>query len=233
MRPFGVHVGDVCFVHWPVDQGVLDTRLPYALSPAIRQGTAWVSLLAMRTRPLAGPLGLPGEFSQVTLRTYVEVGVDGPDAVDEDGHDGQEPEEAVYFLRVDSDGWLATLGARRVFGVAFQNVDAGVAVDGSTVDVHTHTPTGTLLYDATFQQCGVVEPVESNSLVGWLTDREVYALDDGRTGRVDHDEWRVAETTVTVEADGLLGSEGLPDALGDPIVRYSPGADFALKEWPS
>ena len=217
MRPFGCHVGDVCFVHWPVDPGVLDTRLPHALSVATREGTGWVSLLAMRTRPRFGPVPLPGEFSQVTLRTYVRAG----------------EANAVYFLRVDTDSRLATLGARNVFGVAFRRVDARVTAGGGTVQVRTHAPDGTALYDATFDRGGDPRPVESDSLVGWLTDRDTYALEDGRTGRVEHDPWRLAAVDVNTRTDYLLRSEGLSRPESDPVVRYSPGATFALTEWPS
>lgn len=77
-----------------------------------------------------------------------------------------------------------------------------------------------------------------------MTDRDTYFLSDGRRGEVDHSPWKVFEVDVTVEKNDLFEgqkeSEGpdcpnntdrsrLPDPVGDPVFRYSPGADFRLK----
>ena len=217
MESLGVRVRDVCFVHWPVDPGVLATRLPYALSAATRQGTPWVSMVATRIQPLAGPVALPGAFAQVALRTYVLA----------------DDEPAVYVLRVDTDSRLAALGARRLLGVTARRVDANVATGDGEAQVRTHAPDGRPLYDATFDRTGSSEPVDPDSLVGWLTDRSTYALDDGRNGRVVHDGWRLDEASLNARADHLLASEGLPRPTADPVVRYSPGTDVSLVEWPS
>lgn len=217
MHLVACRVADVCFAHWPVDPDVLDTRLPHPLSPATREGAGWVSVLGMRTRPMLGALGLPGAFSQVTVRTYVE----SPDG-----------REAVHFLRVDVDSRPVARGADAVFGVPFRHVDTSVAPDGDAVRVRTHAPGGGRLLDATFEPESDPAPLEPDSLAAWLTDRDTYALADGRAGSVQHDPWHVTPAAVTWRTEAMLDSEGVDAALGDPICRYSPGASFRLTGWP-
>lgn len=212
----GAATRDVCFVHTPVDPGVLDTRIPHALDVDTRDGAGWVSLLAMRTRPLASGIPVGPWYPQVTVRTYVRA-------------DG---DPAVYFLRVDVDGRLRALAARRLFGIAFRSVETAVQPAAGRVDVRTHAPDGDPLYDATVDTAGDPTPVEDGSLAAWLTDRSTYALSDGRTGAVSHDPWRLAPADVDVRRDDVLASEGVDAPAGDPLVRYSPGAEFRLMERP-
>lgn len=210
-------VSPVCFVHWPVDPGVLETRLPQALSVATREGTGWVSILGQRTRPMAGPVPLPGEFAQLTIRTYVRAGGD----------------DAVYFLRVDANSRFAAGAARSLFDVRFRSVDASVRVSENEVLVRTSAPGGRLLFDASFERTDTTERVGGDSLIGWLTDRSTFAFDDGRTGEVEHDPWTVAEVDAEVRTDDLLASESIAARTGDPLLCYSPGAEFGLRSWPS
>lgn len=217
MHTVGARLRDVCFVHWPVDPDVLETRLPRALSVATRAGTGWVSLLGHRTRPTAGPLRLPGEFAQVTLRTYVRA--DGADA--------------VFFLRIYVDSRPVAGAARTLFGVPFEHVDASVTVDEAGVRVRTRAPGGRALFDATFDRAGGTTAVDGDTLIGWLTERSTFALEDGRTGAVDHGGWTVARTDVDRRTDEVLASEGVAAPTGEPLFCYSPGAGFGLRSWPS
>jgi uncharacterized protein YqjF (DUF2071 family) len=207
---------DVCFVHTPVDPGVLDTRIPHALDVDTRDGTGWVSLLAMLTRPLAGPVPVGNWTPQVTVRTYVRA-------------DG---DPAVYFLRIDVDGSVRSLVAQALSGIAFRRVETAVEPGDGRVDVRTHAPDGEPLYDVTVERRGDPAPVADGSPVAWLTDRSRYALSDGRTGEVSHDPWRVAPAAVDVRRDEVLASEGVDAPTGDAVVRYSPGAEFRLTGWP-
>lgn len=216
MAVVGARVRDVCFAHVPVDPAVLDTRLPHALSVVTREGTGWVSVLGMWTRPLSGPVAVPWSFAQLTIRTYVET----------------EGTEAVYFLRVDADSRLVSGLARRLFGVAVRYADVQMTVDDHEVEIRTHAPTGRPLYVAAFDRPDEVDPLPEGSLDAWLTDRRTFALEDGRTGAVEHDTWRVAPVDCHTLRDELLDSEGLPEPAGETLFRYSPGTDFALTQWP-
>lgn len=216
MAVIGARNRPVCFAHVPVDPGVLDTRLPHALSVATRDGAGWVSMLAMRTRPLAGPVPLVPAYAQLAVRTYVEA-------------DGR---EAVHVLRVDADSGPAARLVRRLFGAAVRHVDVDVENDGEVVRVRTHAPDGELLYAAAFSTRADVRRPEDGSLAAWLTDRSQFALADGRTGAVDHDPWRVAPVSCEVAVDGLLESAALSAPVGEPLYRYSPGVDLHVTRWP-
>lgn len=215
MKPVVARLRDVCFAHWPVDPGALDRRLPDPLSVATAEGAAWVTVLGMVTRPLAWRIPLSRAFSQVTLRTYVRT-------------DG---EPAVYFVRIDADGRLAVAGARRLFGVPFRYAETSVARVGGSVRVRTGGEAPA--FEASFERPGTVRPVGTDGLDAWLTDRYGYALADGRRGRVDHDAWSLAPAAATVRANGLFEAAGLPEPVGEPRFRYSPGLDIELAGWPS
>lgn len=213
----GARLQDVCFAHFPVDPAVLDTRLPHALSLATREGTGWVSLVGMHTRPLSGPVALPWAFAQLAVRTYVEADGTG----------------AVYVLRVDVDSGVVGGLLRRLFGVAARAVDLQMTVDDDEVEIRTHAPTGRPLYLAAFDRTDDVAPLRTGTLDAWLTDRTTFALEDGRTGEMEHDPWRVASVDCHELRNELLNAEGLPAPAGEPLFRYSPGADVTLQRWPS
>lgn len=230
----GARMRDVCFAHWPVDPGVLGTRLPHGLSVATHDGVGWVSLVAMRTRPLFGAVGLPSSYSQVTLRTYARpVGGDDPGAERARTSTSRDDAGAVHFLRVDADSRAASLVGRRLFDVPFHHVDAQVTAGDGEVEVRTHAPDGTALFVGAFTVPEEVGPVPGGTRLSWVTDRTTYALADGRVGRVEHDPWTVGDADLDLVRNDLLGSEGLPEPLGDPLVGYSPGVDVRLAAWPS
>lgn len=216
MRPVGARLRDVCILHWPVEPDALERRLPPALSAARRAGHAWVSVLGHRTRPMVGPVPLPGAFGQVTTRTYVRAN----------------DVDAVHFLRVDADSPIVAAAARTLFGVPFVHADASVAVDGDTVRIRTRTPDDRSLFDATFDRPGATGPVDGDSLVGWLTDRTTFALADGRIGEVDHDPWTVADVDAEVRTTELFDAADVPPRVGDPLCCYAHEARFALRSRP-
>lgn len=232
----GARTRDVCFAHWPVDPDVLGTRLPHALSVATHDGVGWVSLVAMRTRPLLGAVGLPSAYSQVTLRTYARPAAGDGAADGAQGSETPTPGNdagAVHFLRLDADSRLASVMGRRLFGVPFHHVDAQVTAGGDEVEVRTHAPDGTPLFVGAFTVPEEVATVAAGTHLSWVTDRTTYALADGRVGRVEHDPWTVGDADLDLVRNDLLGSEGLPDPLGEPLVGYSPGVDVRLASWPS
>lgn len=221
-------VRDVCFCHWPVDAEDLASQLPAALSPATRDGTAWVSVLAQHTG--ASLHGVPGgfEYAQLAIRTYVSPA------------EYEEPAEhvGVHFLDVEASSRFASLGARVLYEVPFRHTGITHRRDGHEFVVESDE------FLARFEPHGDPNVPDPDSVVAWVTDRDTYYLPDGRQGDVEHSPWTVSEVDVTVEKNDLFGREELrdrqddpdqpdrpclPDPVGDPVFRYSPGADFRLK----
>jgi uncharacterized protein YqjF (DUF2071 family) len=168
----------------------------------------------------------------VTLRTYARPADGDGDTTAEQGREAS-TDGAVHFLRVDADSRSASLVGRRLFDVPFHHVDAEVTDDDDEVEVRTHAPDGTPLFVGAFTVPDDVGPVAEGTQLSWVTDRTTYALADGRVGQVEHDPWTVGEADLDLVRNDLLGSEGLPDPLSEPLVRYSPGADIRLASWPS
>ncbi|WP_123536432.1 YqjF family protein [Halosimplex salinum] len=212
-------VRDVCFAHWPVDPDGLAPVVPAALAPATRDGSAWMSVLAQRTR--AGLGGLPGryEFPQVACRTYV-VPADSDDRSEEDA-------VGVFFLRVAAPSRFATLGGRIVFGIPYIRAPVDFERTGESIRVRAESGGGTARYDASFAPERDPTPADPDSLDAWLTERYRYYLPDGRYGEIGHEPWRLATATGAIEDTELLDTVGV-EPSDDPLLRYSPGTDVRL-----
>ncbi len=150
-------VRDVCFAHWPVEPASLAAVLPDALAPATRDGTAWVSVLAQRTR--AGLGGLPGryEFPQVACRTYVVPDGDSAPGLGD-------PAVGVFFLRVAAPSRLATLGGRIAFGIPYVRAPVDLRRTAESIRVRTESDDGAR-YVASLAPEGDPTPADPDSLV--------------------------------------------------------------------
>ena len=97
------------FAHWRFDATTLEALIPPALTLDRYDGTAWISLVALRVeRPRLTALGclpiLPA-FVEVNLRTYVT----------HRGHRG------VWFLRIEAATRIGVLVARTLFHAPFHH----------------------------------------------------------------------------------------------------------------
>lgn len=206
---------DVCFTHWPVDAGELAARVPSALSPATREGTAWVSVLAQQTG--AGLHGVPWhyEYAQLAIRTYV-VPTDSRESDD----------VGVHFLDVEAASRFASVGARVLYDVPFRHTSVTHRRDGDGFEV------GSDAFVARFEPRGEPTVPDPDTLVTWVTDRYRYYLPDGSHGETEHPSWKLTEATVTIGKNDLFDRLDLPEPVGDPVFRYSPGAEFRLTRRP-
>ena len=102
---------DLYFLHWPISESVLKPTLPNDLQVDLFEGRAWISVVAFKLKKLRiFPLRqLPwNDFLEVNLRTYV-IGPDG--------------QKGVWFYSLDSSDFLATWGARLLFGLPYYKSD--------------------------------------------------------------------------------------------------------------
>lgn len=198
------------------------------LAPATRDDTAWVSILAQRTR--AGIGRLPGryEFPQIACRTYVVPEGPTETTYERDRSVDHPTEDAVgvFFLRVATPSRLATLGGQVVFGIPYVRAPVELQRTADSVRVRTESPAGTVWFDASLST-GDPTPAEPDSLVAWLTERYRYYRPDGRVGVIDHDPWRLGTAAGTVHKRGPLAGVDVEQA-GEPVVRYSPGTEVRL-----
>jgi len=209
-------VRDVCFAHWPVEAGELAARLPAALAPATRDGSAWVSVLGQRTRAGLRGVSWRYEYAQLAVRTYV-VPVDSGEP---------SPEVGVHFLDVESASRFASVGARLLYDVPFRHTAVTHRRAGNEFEV-----TGDA-FRARFEPRGDPAVADPDILAGWLTDRYRYYLPDGSHGVAGHPPWKLAAASVSIEENRLFDRLDLPEPVGDAVFRYSPGAEFRLKRQP-
>ncbi|MCU4799707.1 DUF2071 domain-containing protein [Halobacteria archaeon HArc-gm2] len=209
-------VRDVCFAHWPVEAGELAARLPAALAPATRDGSAWVSVLGQRTG--AGIRGVPWryEYAQLAVRAYVV-----PAEPEE-----RFPQVGVHFLDVESGSRFASLGARLLYDIPFRHTSVRHRRSGNTFEIDGDA------FRARFEPHGETAVADPDTLAGWLTDRYRYYLPDGSHGVTEHPPWKLAKTAVSIEENRVLDRLDLPEPVGDAVFRYSPGAEFRLKRRP-
>lgn len=195
---------DVAFLHWRVDADIVGAALPAGLRPHVIEGSAWVSLT-----PFLVVLG-PVRFPETNLRTYVV----GP-------HD----KDGIFFLAIEADAILTTLGARAAYGAPY--VKADMSVDKGDGEYRYRSPRTRI----------AVRPGDP------LDDGERSPLDDALTGQwrgythhlgmvlrtnVTHEPWPLQRATVTDLHETLTERAGLPE-LGEPdLVHWSPGVNVRL-----
>jgi uncharacterized protein len=210
-----VQLRDVCFVHWAVPPEVVEPLLPPGTQPDVADGTAYLSLVALRV--VAGPLALRpiryvGSFPQTNVRTYT---VDGA------GRRG------VAFLSMDADRLVPALAGRA----------AGLPYHWSRMRVHRRDRV--LTYLCTRRRGDVASRLvvrvgerleDPDPLALFLTAR--WGLHE-RAGAglryvaVEHEPWPLYRAELVELQDGLVPA-GLAAAgggtLGAPAcVLWSPG----------
>jgi uncharacterized protein YqjF (DUF2071 family) len=99
---------DLLFAHWAVDPLELEACLPPGVEPDVREGRAWLAIVAFRmlgTRPAIAPWRpVLGAIPELNVRTYVRVG----------GVPG------VWFLSLDASSPFFVNAGRVLFGLPYR-----------------------------------------------------------------------------------------------------------------
>lgn len=198
---------DLCFLHWPVDPGLLTRTLPAGVEVDTRDGRASLGAVPFRMTGVSPRLlpNVPGvsAFPELNLRTYVTVG----------GVPG------VWFYSLDAAQPLAVRLARGLFHLPYFNARMWVDTrEGVTryASVRTHRGAAPAHFAAAYRPVGPALDPAPGSLDAWLTDRLVLYSVDGRgrvyRGRVAHVAWPLRR------AEAVVGENTLADGLGFPLV---------------
>jgi|SRR5699024_1293582 len=103
----------IFFMHWRVNPDVLKPYIPAPLQLDTFAGSAWLSVVcfvAKHSRLLYTPFYLVPPAIQTNVRTYVKV--------------PNQKEHGVYFLNLFLNNQFATVGARLMFNLPFQQIHA-------------------------------------------------------------------------------------------------------------
>lgn len=213
---------DGLFAHWPVEASRVRPLVPDELDVDTREGSAWVSALPSlveASRPWFLPERVGLSFPQVNLRTYVR----------------HETRPGVYFLSLDAATSLGVRVARTLWGLPYHHAEIDFETVGESrrfdcQRLHTERPPAR--FAAEYRPTGRPTRADPDSLSAFLAERYRLYLVRGETvwcARVEHEPWRLCPAEATVHADALLESVGLPAPADDPIVRYAPQAEFAIR----
>lgn len=207
---------EVTFVSWRYDRSVIEPMLPPGLVVDELDGSAWLTLVALRltgTR-LPGTLPVPvlSAFAQINVRTYVR----GPDG-----------EPGIWLVSVDADRLWVTACARLLLGTPcfLAREDIATGRTGRTIRYlgirYARRPPAACKL--------VVEPgeaTEPDERDLWLTDRwHAYTRHAGilLCLPVRHEPWPLRTASLVSLTETLTPAAGLPVPSGEPSIRYSDG----------
>jgi uncharacterized protein YqjF (DUF2071 family) len=206
---------DLLFAHWPVRPQALRRLLPAGVEPDVRDGSAWVGIVAFRmtdTRAagLWPPRGL-GSIPELNLRTYVTV----------NGAPG------VWFLTLDTSSPLFVSIGRALYGLAYRRAQMLVVRDGTRI--HYASRYGHCSFVASYEPLGGASAAEPESFEEWLFERYRLFARRGReliTAEVRHAPWLLQDADATIGLN-TLAPQGLRTATA-PLLHFSRGVDALI-----
>ena len=216
----GETLEDVLFAHWRVAPDVLHPRVPDDVELDVRDGTAWVGIVAMRVTALRarGLLPVPGtsSFLQLNVRTYVR------------GRDGK---PGVWFLSLDASSRLAVEGARRRFGLPFFHARMSLDETGDWSDVEcARIGERGRVFSGRYRAAGKESVSAPGSLEEFLFERYcLYATD--RAGRLHRGEIHLEPWSVRrAEAEIELATIAPLELNGSALCHVAARQDLVV--WP-
>jgi uncharacterized protein len=195
------------FAHWPVDPDELQAVLPPRVKPDVRDGTAWLAIVAfvMVGTRAAGPPWWPvlAPIPELNVRTYVRV----------------EGLPAVWFLSLDaSSTFFATIG-RALYGMRYHVAEMRATEVGGRMQYRSVRRDAA--FAATYAPAGPAACAEPGSLEHFLVER--YRLFSERRGRlitavVAHEPWPLQPAHARIDVNEMA-PPGL-EFRGEPIVHF-------------
>lgn len=209
------------FLHWPVSPDALVDVVPRELPLDLREGSAWVSVIAFEIRSARPPLLPPGfgiDFLETNVRTYVRL----PDAA-----------PAIWFFSLEASSALAVAGARIAYGLPYRFARmARHSDDGAVVyrTVRRQGPDAPGL-EVRYRVGPARGSAEPGSLAEFLIER--YALHVVRRGavrtvRVRHRPYLLRDVEVESVSEDLLAAGGVARPDTAPLAHFSDGVDVEV-----
>ena len=223
MKPAGVFEGarswrKLLFLHWPVPPAALRGVVPEALPLDLRDGSAWVSIIAFdihAARPPLVPPRLGIDFLETNVRTYVRPASGVP---------------AIWFFSLEASSALAVAAARAAYGLPYwfarmaRSVENGAEVYRA---VRRRGP-GAPGLEVRYRVGSARGNAEPGSLDEFLIERYVlHVVRRGavRTVRVRHRPYPLREVEVEFVSEDLLAAGGVERPDVAPLAHFSDGVD--------
>jgi len=219
-RPLTTTLRDVCFLHWPVPEAVVEDVVPSWLTPDVADGTAWISVLSTAMRRV-DVFGLPvrENVRAVTVRTYVRS----------PGGD-----RGVYVLSMAVDDRLVADAANRLFRVPTSTATIERTRNGGEIAIRlAGHGESTSAFEVTYEPSGATQTASPDTLPSFLAERYRYftqgALDTRLCGSVGHEPWKLRTATASVIGSDLLDVFEVQTAETDPLAHYSDGVEMRIE----
>jgi uncharacterized protein len=199
---------DLLFAHWPVDPVELEVCLPHGVEPDVRDGQAWLAIVAFRmlgTRPAIAPRRpILAPIPELNVRTYVRVGhVPG-----------------VWFLSLDASSPFFVNAGRALFGLPYRLARMTTVTDGPRT--HYLSSRRDACFAAAYEPCGEVRRARPGSLEHFLVERyRLFSLRRGRliTATVTHEPWPLQPAAARLDLNRMAPS-GL-SFHGEPLLHFA------------
>ncbi|MFO0630215.1 MAG: DUF2071 domain-containing protein [Polyangiales bacterium] len=217
---------DLLFLSWPVDPVALRPFVPASLELDLRDGKAWVSVIAFQMSDVRffGAVSVPGtgNFPELNLRTYVRF----------KGNPG------VYFLAINADALLASAVARTLFQMPYLEAETRLAREGERLTFEMVQRRAELAEAVSFRAAWT--PVEDpfvalpGSLEEYLTERYDLFVEDRDgvmfRGKIRHRPWQLWRADARIDFNTVLSGRGIPSAEAPASVLCTRSMDTVL--WP-
>jgi uncharacterized protein YqjF (DUF2071 family) len=199
---------DLLFAHWPVDPAELEACLPRGVEPDVRDGQAWLAIVAFRmlgTRPAIVPRRpVLSPIPELNVRTYVRLG----------GVPG------VWFLSLDASSPFFVNAGRVLFGLPYRLARMTTLTDGGRT--HYLSTRGDACFAATYEPSGTVSHAQPGSLEHFLVERyRLFSLRRGHliTAMVTHEPWPLQPAVARLDVN-KMAPRGLAFD-GEPLLHFA------------
>jgi uncharacterized protein len=201
------------FLHWRYEPEQIRTLLPSQITLDTFDGAAWIGLTPFLLTGLRPPFfpALPwiSKFTETNVRTYVR-GTDG--------------ERGIWFFTLEAQRLAAVLGARLSYRLPYRWARMRVRLHGGRVDYcSVRRWPGTRAETDISVQPG--NPMSPGDFDNFLTARyRLYTIAAKRLAfaQIEHEPWPLHEAQVLQLKQNVIERSGVPQAMGEPIVHYSP-----------
>jgi uncharacterized protein len=211
---------DLLFAHWPVDQALLQSKLPPGFPLDLFDGQAWIGVVPFRMTNV-GPRGVPSipgisAFAELNVRTYVTV----------DGRPG------VYFFSLDAASSVAVAAARSLLHLPYHAAQMDVRDEGGQIRYRSRRVTTDEAAEFAARYCpaGLPFEPEPGSLEYFLTERYcLYNVDDRfRAYRLEihHPPWRIQQADATIDVNTMASAAGVRLPGMAPLLHFSRRQDM-------
>lgn len=214
---------DSLFIHYPVNQQVLQKYVPDVLPIDTYDGMGWISVVPYLTSSmkLRGFPSIPGarQFPGYNVRTYVIV----------NGRPG------IYFFSLTAANLIASTAARFFFRLPYYYLEIYMDNHNELVNFHSKSikKSGAQLI-CNYKPISKPNPAAKGSLDEWLVER--YCLftitKKGVPLRCNilHRSWLLQDVEVEIHKNTILSALNISPATNEVIMHFSKRADVSI--WP-